>query len=98
MNIEHDNVLRFVKLTQNAKTPSRATPYSAGLDLFAAYDCLIPAGGKGLVFTDLAINLPFGTYGRIAPRSGLTWVHSLDVGAGGKCNFYYFFLFINEVL
>jgi dUTP pyrophosphatase len=26
--------------------------------------------------------VPPGTYGRVAPRSGLAWKHSIDVGAG----------------
>ena len=26
--------------------------------------------------------IPSGCYGRIAPRSGLAWKHSIDVGAG----------------
>lgn len=30
----------------------------------------------------MAIGCPEGTYGRIAPRSGLAWKHSIDVGAG----------------
>jgi dUTP pyrophosphatase len=32
--------------------------------------------------TDLAIAIPENTYARVAPRSGLTVKHSLDVGAG----------------
>ena len=32
--------------------------------------------------TDLAIALPEGTYGRVAPRSGLAWKKHIDVGAG----------------
>lgn len=32
--------------------------------------------------TDLQIAVPKGTYGRIAPRSGLAAVYHLDVGAG----------------
>ncbi|KAK1353395.1 hypothetical protein POM88_052530 [Heracleum sosnowskyi] len=31
---------------------------------------------------DLRIAVPEGTYARIAPRSGLAWKHSIDVGAG----------------
>ncbi|RZF37264.1 hypothetical protein LSTR_LSTR013429 [Laodelphax striatellus] len=45
-----------------------------------AYDCIVPAQGKELVKTDLQINLPEGCYGRIAPRSGLSWKNHLDVG------------------
>jgi dUTPase len=44
--------------------------------------CTIPARGKGLVKTDLQIGIPPGTYARVAPRSGLAWKHSIDVGAG----------------
>jgi dUTPase len=34
----------------------------------------IPARGKALVDTQLSIAVPEGTYGRVAPRSGLgTW-------------------------
>ena len=31
----------------------------------------IPAHGRSLVKTDLMLKFPHGTYGRIAPRSGL---------------------------
>ena len=48
----------------------------------AAYDGKVPARGKALIKTDLAIACPTGTYGRIAPRSGLAWKKSIDVGAG----------------
>jgi hypothetical protein len=34
------------------------------------------------VKTDLSIAIPVGTYARVAPRSGLAWKHSIDVGAG----------------
>jgi len=43
---------------------------------------VIPARGKGLCPTDLAIALPAGVYGRVAPRSGLAWKNGIDVGAG----------------
>ena len=32
--------------------------------------------------TDIRVAIPEGCYGRIAPRSGLAWKHSIDVGAG----------------
>jgi dUTPase len=32
---------------------------------------LIPARGKALVNTQISIAVPVGTYGRVAPRSGL---------------------------
>src|SRR5690242_3590488 len=43
---------------------------------------VIPAKGKAIVPTGLSIALPEGTYGRVAPRSGLAVKHFLDVGAG----------------
>lgn len=48
----------------------------------SAYDCSIPARGKGVVKTDLAVAVPSGTYGRVAPRSGLAVKHFIDTGAG----------------
>ena len=62
--------------------PTRGSPLAAGLDLHSAYDGTVPARGKALLKTDLAIAVPPGTYGRVAPRSGLAWKHSIDVGAG----------------
>lgn len=41
---------------------------------------MIPARGKGLVKTDLQIELPSGCYGRVAPRSGLAVKNFIDVG------------------
>lgn len=55
---------------------------SAGYDLYAAADLKIPSRGKGLVSTQISIAVPEGTYGRIAPRSGLAAKHSIDTGAG----------------
>jgi dUTP pyrophosphatase len=50
--------------------------------LSSAYDCTVPARGKALVKTDLAIATPENTYARIAPRSGLAWKNFIDTGAG----------------
>lgn len=38
---------------------------------YSAEDTVVPAKGKALIATDLSIACPPGTYGRIAPRSGL---------------------------
>jgi dUTP pyrophosphatase len=42
----------------------------------------VPAGGKALIDTQLSIAVPLGTYGRVAPRSGLAAKHSIHTGAG----------------
>ena len=43
---------------------------------------MVPARGKFMVSTDLSVAIPPCCYGRIAPRSGLAWKHSIDTGAG----------------
>ncbi|VFQ58899.1 unnamed protein product [Cuscuta campestris] len=73
---------RVKKLSEKAVLPSRGSPLSAGYDLSSAADAKVPARGKALVPTDLSIAVSPGTYARIAPRSGLAWKHSIDVGAG----------------
>jgi dUTP pyrophosphatase len=75
-------VLRYVNLTGNALPPSRESSRATGLDLRSAHVVLIPASGNGLITTDLAIQLPSGCYGRIAPRSALALQHNIDVGGG----------------
>lgn len=51
-------------------------------DVIIAYEYIVPPNGKELIKTDLQIEVPENTYGRIAPRSGLAWKHHIDVGAG----------------
>jgi dUTP pyrophosphatase len=70
------------RLSPKAIVPERASAGAAGYDLSSAYDYVVPARGKEMIKTNLAIAVPEGTYGRIAPRSGLAWKHSIDVGAG----------------
>lgn len=83
MNVQNlSDVLYFRKTSENAFEPERGSAYAAGLDLKSAYDCAVPAHGRALVKTDLQIQLPTNTYGRIAPRSGLALKHFIDVGAG----------------
>ena len=75
-------MLKVQKLSNNVALPKRSTAGATGYDLSAAHDCTIPASGKGLVKTGLAISFPTGLYARIAPRSGLALKKFIDVGAG----------------
>lgn len=43
--------LRVKKLTENAYIPTKGSKLSAGYDLNAAYDGLVPARGKTLIKT-----------------------------------------------
>jgi dUTP pyrophosphatase len=70
------------RLSDAAVMPARGSKDAAGFDLSAAHSSVIPAGGMGLVKTDLAIALPAGTYGRVAPRSGLAFKKQIATGAG----------------
>jgi len=65
-----------------AVLPSRASPGAAGYDLSSSGHYVVKARSRELVKTGLCMAVPEGTYGRIAPRSGLTWKNGLDVGAG----------------
>jgi dUTP pyrophosphatase len=74
--------LFFKKLTENAIIPKKGSKYAAGYDLHSAVESVIPPKGKGLIKTGLAVVVPQGNYGRVAPRSGLAWKNFIDVGAG----------------
>lgn len=73
----------FVKiLDESAKLPTRGSEQSAGYDLYSTQDQIIHANGKGLIKTGIAVKIPNGYYGRIAPRSGMSWKNHTDIGAG----------------
>jgi dUTP pyrophosphatase len=74
--------LKVTKLVPHATVPSRATPLSAGYDLYSAEGYVILPQHRVVVSTGIQVALPDGVYGRIAPRSGLAVKHGLDVGAG----------------
>jgi dUTP pyrophosphatase len=75
--------LKFLRLNDDATRPKQGYALSAGLDLYSAVDIVVPFHGKALVDTSIMIaQFPRNTYGRIAPRSGLSYYHFIDVGAG----------------
>jgi dUTP pyrophosphatase len=75
-------IVSIKKLNPAAQIPKRNTPTDAGYDLCAIGSYCIPSGGRILVKTGLAVEIPEGLYGRIAPRSGLALKHGIDVLAG----------------
>lgn len=76
------SVLKVARLSKDARLPTKFTPDAAGFDLYSAMDCIILSHEQKLIQTDLAIKVPEGTYGRIAPRSGLAFKYNIHVGAG----------------
>lgn len=62
----------FVKrLTETARLPTRGTPGSAGLDLYADEDTFIAPGQWRLISTGIAVAVPPHFAGLVWPRSGL---------------------------
>ena len=82
VNDKGEEVVKIKRVNKNAKLPVRGTNGPAGYDLAAVEATVVPAHGKYLVKTGLAMALPPGCYGRIAPRSGLALKKFIDVGAG----------------
>ncbi|XP_033220650.1 deoxyuridine 5'-triphosphate nucleotidohydrolase [Belonocnema kinseyi] len=82
MPVSSSCALKFAKLSDKAFAPVKGNAAAAGFDLRSAYEYVIPPKGKELVKTDLQIAVPEGTYGRVAPRSGLAWKNHVDIGAG----------------
>jgi len=59
--------------------PAYATEGAAGMDLLAARDMTLPAGGRALVPTGLCIAIPEGFEMQVRPRSGLALKHGVTV-------------------
>ena len=73
-----DAALR-IRRSEAVPMPHRAHPDDAGLDLASAEEVVIPAGGRALVDTGLALALPAGSVGLVCPRSGLAARHGITV-------------------
>lgn len=58
-------IMQVKRLSSSAILPTRGSPFAAGFDLSSAYAYVVPARGKALVKTDLAIAIPLNTYARI---------------------------------
>jgi dUTP pyrophosphatase len=71
--------LRVMKLRDDAVLPSRAHSGDAGFDLSACEEITIGVGERATVGTGLAIEIPDGHAGLVAPRSGLALRHGLSM-------------------
>lgn len=76
------SILQFKKLDQRALLPQRGSALAAGLDIFSIEEVEIPSRQRAAARTGLAVAIPAGFYGRIAPRSGLAAKKGLDVLSG----------------
>ena len=76
------DVLRFQQLDERAILPTRGSSFAAGLDICSIEDLVIGPRERATARTGLAMAIPHGFYGRVAPRSGLAAKQGLDVLAG----------------
>jgi len=82
MQAKKDKRILVKERYKDAKIPMKGTKGAAGHDLYANEDKIIPAKGQQVVKIGISLRIPNGTYGRIAPRSGLATKHGIMVNAG----------------
>lgn len=70
------------KLGYDSTLPTRGSDGAVGYDLYSNCDGVIAKGKRGVVSTGIAVSLPPGVYGRVAPRSGLAMKNGIQIGAG----------------
>ena len=81
--------VRFKRLNDLAKIPTRGSKFSAGYDLYAATDkdVQIPPHATVKIGTGLAMDLPSGYFGAIVARSGIATKRGLrPANALGVCD------------
>jgi len=77
-----DQRIQVRLLDLQAKVPTGGSAKAAGHNLYANKERTIPASGQEVIMTGISITPPRGTYGRIAPRSGMAVKHQIAVNAG----------------
>jgi dUTP pyrophosphatase len=63
--------MRYMKLTDTAIAPTRGTPGSAGLDLYADMDAMVSSWASVMVGTGIAVEIPEGYVGFVFIRSSM---------------------------
>lgn len=79
---EFDFSVKVKRLHPAAKLPKRWTNGAVGADLCCLEAFTIQPRERKSVPTGLAVEIPPGWYGRVAPRSGLAARHGIDTLAG----------------
>jgi len=67
------------RLDPGLPLPARAHPGDAGVDLYAAEAVVLGPGERATVGTGVAVAVPEGYAGLVAPRSGLAQRHGLGI-------------------
>ena len=63
--------VEVVRLDPALPLPSYQRVGDAGMDLYSTHDATIPPSGRAIVGTGIAVAIPDGYAGFVAPRSGL---------------------------
>jgi dUTP pyrophosphatase len=71
--------LRFSRLAEDAREPSRAHDGDAGYDLYAVEPAKLAPGERASVGTGIAVAIPEGWAGLVLPRSGLAARHGITI-------------------
>lgn len=74
--------MKIVTLSSHALFPKKSSVNAAGYDLYSIETGVIKPKERRLILTGIALEIPSGYYGRVAPRSGLAFKHGIDVMAG----------------
>jgi len=74
-------LLEVKRFHPKAIIPTRQTSGAVGHDLHSVEDVVIPPHSIKIVNTGVGVRLPFETYARIAPRSGMS-IKGIDTMAG----------------
>lgn len=67
---------------EHAKLPMKGSRGSAGYDLYSVVEVVILPQSREVIPVGFSMQIPYGYYGRIAPRSSLAVTHGINVGAG----------------
>ena len=71
--------LSILRIDPSAKLPTYAHPGDAGMDICSIEKVTLPPGGRALVRTGLAFQLPPDGEVQVRPRSGLALRHGVTV-------------------
>lgn len=74
--------MKIKKLSDKAVIPTKGSSGAAGYDLYTTESYELKPGERKAFKTDIALAIPEGFYGRVAPRSGLAVKYGIDVLAG----------------
>lgn len=75
-------MIKFHKVTTDAKIPKRGSDGAAGFDLYSNSTHELRPKDRVVVNTGITLEIPPNAAGIIKPRSGIAVKYGIDVGAG----------------